>query len=436
MFFPIVRLGDIAIVKGGKRLPKGEELTTENTGHPYIRARDIGNGKVTFNDPVFVPDNILPTIKNYTVKQDDICITIVGANVGDVGQVPSFLNGANLTENAVKLIAIKEKCDQQYLKYALLTEHPQAEMKTVAGGAAQPKLGIYKIIELEIPLPPLEIQHRIAAILSAYDDLIENNAQRIKALEQAAHDLYREWFVEFRFPGHDSVEMVDSGTEYGEIPQGWEVVPLGDVVAFNIGGGWGQEQPKEKYQLPAYVIRGTDIPDARYIQVSKCPLRFHTESNLKSRRLKSGDIVFEVSGGSKGQPVGRALLITQQIINHFDEDLICASFCKLIRPASDRLTPELLYLYLQEIYNNGVIEKYQVQSTGIINFKFAVFLEDALIVAPNKTAQSKFQDFVKPIFNEIQTLGLKNNALREARDLLLPRLVSGQLDVSNVEIPH
>lgn len=103
MSYPQIKLGKIADIKGGKRLPKGEELTENETEYPYIRAQDIRDGRITFDEPRYITSEIRKRIKNYTVKSKDVCITIVGANVGDVGIVPPFLDGANLTENAVKL---------------------------------------------------------------------------------------------------------------------------------------------------------------------------------------------------------------------------------------------------------------------------------------------------------------------------------------------
>jgi hypothetical protein len=108
------------------------------------------------------------------------------------------------------LTNLRNNFDAQYLKYCLLSHEAQEAMKKFGSGAAQDKLGIYKIKEIQIPNPPAEIQRKIAAILSAYDDLIENNTRRIEILEEMARSLYREWFVNFRFPGHEQVKMVDS----------------------------------------------------------------------------------------------------------------------------------------------------------------------------------------------------------------------------------
>ena len=154
MKYAEIKLGEVADIKGGKRLPKGESLVDSDTGFPYIRAQDIKNGLITFKEPKFITSELRKKLKNYTVNKDDVCITIVGAYVGDVGIVPKYLSGANLTENAVKLINLKNHFDAQYLKYCLLSREAQEAMKKFGSGAAQDKLGIYKIKEIKIPNPP------------------------------------------------------------------------------------------------------------------------------------------------------------------------------------------------------------------------------------------------------------------------------------------
>jgi type I restriction enzyme S subunit len=299
------------------------------------------------------------------------------------------------------------------------------------GGAAQPNANAQVLTSFEIPLPPLPIQRRIAGILSAYDELIENSQRRIKILESMARALYREWFVHFRFPGHESVPRVPS--PLGEIPQGWEVKKLVSLMSGHIGGGWGKEVPDEDHTEPAWVIRGTDIPDARSSQVANVPHRFHTPSNLRSRRLAIGDILFEVSGGSKGQPVGRTLLITPQLMSAFDGEVICASFCKRIRPDADSYGTELLYLSFLEGYESGEIEHFQVQSTGISNFKWTEYIAQTVRAVPPSPLRSSFREKVVPLFAEVATLGLQIQNLRRTRDLLLPRLLSGQIDVEALD---
>jgi type I restriction enzyme S subunit len=203
-------------------------------------------------------------------------------------------------------------------------------------------------------------------------------------------------------------------------------------MADHIGGGWGKDTPDEDHTQPAWVIRGTDIPSARSAQVTGVPYRFHTASNLRARKLIAGDIIFEASGGSKGQPVGRTLFITTELLSALDGDVICASFCKRVRPNAAACGSEMLYLSFLEGYESGEIEQYQVQSTGISNFKWSEYIANIDRVIPPAPLQSHFRELVAPLFAQIATVGLRIQNLRRTRDLLLPRLLSGQTSIIGV----
>jgi type I restriction enzyme S subunit len=111
------KISELCEIKGGKRLPKNHDLVESETNHPYIRARDIGEGIIDFAKPVYLQENTFNLISRYIVKRDDIVLTIVGANIGDVGLIPNELDGANLTENAVKLTEFSDSCFYKYLLY-------------------------------------------------------------------------------------------------------------------------------------------------------------------------------------------------------------------------------------------------------------------------------------------------------------------------------
>ncbi|MBX7154271.1 MAG: restriction endonuclease subunit S [Bacteriodetes bacterium] len=404
-------INDLCEIKGGKRLPKNHELIEVETNHPYIRARDIGNGIIDFSKPVYLQENTFNFISRYTVKADDIVMTIVGANIGDVGIIPKHLDGANLTENAVKLTSFNENCHFKYLLYYFLLPGKKKQLEQVAAGSAQGKLGLYKIKDIEVPIPPLPTQRRIASILSAYDDLIENNIKRIKLLEEKAQLHYKELMQEMSYSKTKREEYIK------------------DCLAFYIGGGWGEEDYKEGFTQPAFVIRGTDIPDAKKGEVKGVPFRYHKESNLASRSMQAGDIVFEVSGGSKGQPVGRSILITEKMLQQFGKPVMCASFCKMLRP-NENVTPEFFYLYLLASHENGVIAQYEKHSaSNIVNYGFEEFIGEQKITIPKESELRAFTEKVKPIFTLISTLGEQNTKLREARDILLPRLMNGEIEV-------
>ena len=356
-------------------------------------------------------------------KPGTLCITIA-ANIAE-----SAIMGIEgcFPDSVVGFVANPEKADVRFIKYYM--EILKLRMQNISHGATQDNLSVDKLLSFDFLVPPLPIQQRIAGILSAYDELIENSQRRIKMLESMARALYREWFVYFRYPGHENHPRVTSSL--GEIPQGWEVKKLESLMTAHIGGGWGKEVEDEDHTEPAWVIRGTDIPDARSSQVAGVPHRFHTRSNLRSRRLAPGDILFEVSGGSKGQPVGRSLYITPQLMSAFNGDVICASFCKRICPDADSYGAELLYLSFVEGYESGEIEKFQVQSTGISNFKWTEYIAQTDRVIPPEPLRLSFRAQVVPIYSAIATLGQQIQILRSSRDLLLPRLLSGQIEITD-----
>ncbi|MFH1956115.1 MAG: restriction endonuclease subunit S [Patescibacteria group bacterium] len=304
--------------------------------------------------------------------------------------------------DGTQLLVPKKEMDRRFFYYAL----NNASLKNYG---YQRHFKYLKDTKISFPADK-KTQREISYVLGSYDDLIENNTKRIKILEEMAQAIYMEMFT-------------------SQASKKWEIVALRDVIESYTGGGWGKEEPDENYSGPAYVIRGTDIPRATNGDISICPLRYHTLSNLRARVLQDGDLVFEVSGGSKGQPVGRSLLITNKLLGQFKQNVICASFCKLIRPNQNKISPLQLYEQVLSWYTNGVIEKYQVQSTGISNFKFESFIDEEKITLPQEKVREKFDHLVSPLFDEIYSLGSQNQNLCQARDLLLPKLVTGEIQI-------
>jgi type I restriction enzyme S subunit len=374
--------------------------------------------------PVYGSNGIIGGCDEFRYE-NGVIIGRVGAYCGAVLYCPEKFWAS---DNTLVAFPANDGFDTKFLFYLL----HDTKLSNYAGGAAQPLVTQTVLKQVKVSVPPLPVQRRIAGILSAYDELMENSQRRIRLLEAMARALYREWFVHFRFPGHEKHPRVAS--PLGDIPQGWEVKPLESLLIDHIGGGWGKDVADEDHTEPAWVIRGTDIPDARSSRVADVPHRFHTVSNLRTRRLQAGDILFEVSGGSKGQPVGRALLVTPQLLSALgDESVICASFCKRVRPDAAGYGSELLYLSFVEGYESGEIEQFQVQSTGISNFKWTEYIAKTERAVPPAPLRVSFRDRVAPLFSQIATLGLQIQNLRRTRDLLLPRLLSGQVHLPAVE---
>lgn len=191
-------IGDIAQVKGGKRIPKGMSLCFENTGHPYIKAGNLKNGTVIDESMMYVSDEVLKYIKNYTVSAGDVYITNVGACIGDCGIIPEKYDGANLTENAVKLTDIN--CNNKFLHLFLASEQTQSSIKESIASATLGKLSIANIKKIIVFLPTLPEQHEIVRLI---DDLLarERAAQQVAEQALASIDLMKKSILARAFRG-------------------------------------------------------------------------------------------------------------------------------------------------------------------------------------------------------------------------------------------
>lgn len=323
-------------------------------------------------------------------------------------------------------------CDEKQVVPLYLYYYMKANLdyiKLFGTGATFPEISGKTMGKIKVEIfKSLDVQHRIASILSTYDSLIENNTKRIRLLEKMVENLYKEWFVRFRFPGHENVEMENS--KYGKLPKTFEIVKMNEVFDYYIGGGWGEEERSEGFPEEASVIRGADFPNIWHYDVSSCPKRYHKAKNYKARQLEDGDIIMEISGGTSEQPVGRTVLVTEDLLERFpNKRLICASFCKLIRLKKDVVSPYYFYYWMKFLYDTRIIDRFQLQSTGIINFKFEPFLRRGDVVLPPKEVMLAFERQVSLCHKEMNQLAKQNSLLARQRDLLLPRLMSGKLEV-------
>lgn len=169
----------------------------------------------------------------------------------------------------------------------------------------------------------------------------------------------------------------------------WKRTTLRPLLADYIGGGWGSEARDDVFSEPGAVIRGTDIPNAVLGVVGEIPRRFHKRSNMRARELAAGNIVFEVSGGSKDQPLGRALFCSTSLLRKINAPVMPASFCKRLVVNQSECEPRFLYYFLLQIYKDRRVAQWQVQSTGISNFQFEAFLDECELLLPPLEEQSR-----------------------------------------------
>lgn len=175
-----------------------------------------------------------------------------------------------------------------------------------------------------------------------------------------------------------------------------------ELLAHFIGGGWGSEEPREGYE-PVQIIRGADFPAVSVGSMTGSPHRYEASKKVPKRVLQPGDIVLEVSGGTKGRPTGRTVFASNRLLERAATPVIPASFCRLLRPDAERVVPAYLYYWLQNLYAQGGTWKYQVQSTGIANFQMKMFLDSEKVRSPPLDEQHRIASVLGAFDDLIET---------------------------------
>ncbi len=417
------RISEIGTVVGGGT-PSTKNPDYWGGGIPWISPKDLTDYKSVYisKGENFLTEKGLKSGTRLLPKN-----TLLFSSRAPIGYVALAANPICTNQGFKSIVCDEKQVVPLYLYYYMKANLDY--IKLFGTGATFPEISGKTMGKIKVEIfKSLDVQHRIASILSTYDSLIENNTKRISLLEKMAENLYKEWFVRFRFPGHENVEMENS--KYGKLPKTFEIVKMNEVFDYYIGGGWGEEERSEGFPEEASVIRGADFPNIWHYDVSSCPKRYHKAKNYKARQLEDGDIIMEISGGTSEQPVGRTVLVTEDLLERFpNKRLICASFCKLIRLKKDVVSPYYFYYWMKFLYDTRIIDRFQLQSTGIINFKFEPFLRRGDVVLPPKEVMLAFEKQVSLCHKEMNQLAKQNSLLARQRDLLLPRLMSGKLEV-------
>lgn len=394
----------------------------EGAGYPLIRTPNIGKGRLNLDGVHRVSKEVYDKRNARAVPQDD---DLILAREAPAGNVAIIENGEKvcLGQRTVLIRPDKKKVDPDFLAYYILAPQQQYELLGTANGATVAHVNIPVIKALPVELPSLDVQIKVANILKAYDDLIENNILQIKLLDEAEQRLYKEWFVELNFKGHETCNIIAG------IPEGWEYLPLQDVIGYEIGGGWGEETIKGKNEYEAYVIRGTDFDGLENGEIQGIPLRYHTESNLSARILHPGDIVFEVSGGSRDEGVARTVLITKELLDRLKKPVMCASFCKLVRPEKQE-SSQYLFDHLRYLRASKITEEFDKRSaSSIVNYRWKDFLSQRYILMPSDDVLQEYNTLATKISEKKAVLSLQMETLKNARDSLLPMLMSGEIEL-------
>lgn len=363
----------------------------KDNGIPIVRASNFTDRSIEKDKMVYMDYD--EDYDRFILERKDVLCQTVGSwlnnpnsLVGKIVRVPDYLDGSYLNQNIVK-ITPDENLDNNYLFYRLkVDDYKHYCVDNAQGAANQASITLKTIRRFKFSLPDLQTQEKIADILSTYDDLIENNNRRIEILEKTVEEIYKEWFVRMRFPGHENTKFIKG------IPEGWAVKRVGDLAKFKRGKN--------------LVIRDAIPGEVPVIAGGMEPSCYHNESNTNAPV-----ITVSASGANAGY--------TQ--LNHVD---VWASDCSYI-DINDTYLIYYIYLLLKvshkEILNLQLgSAQPHVYARDLNNFKF---------LKPDMKLIKKINNHAKDIFGEIKYLSSTNQNLIKQRDLLLPRLMNGTIEV-------
>ncbi len=400
------RIDQLGKVVTGKT-PSSERLEEFGDKYPFITPSDIP----ATQKHVLVERHLSERGSHAHIRiqlpKKSVCVVCIGATIGKVcmADKASFSN-----QQINSIIPIKGKYDADFVYYISTTL--RNALVSFAGGAATPIVNKSTFSSIKLLVPEYVEQQKIAAILSAYDELIENNQRRIALLETMAEEIYREWFVRLRFPGHEKVKVVKGA------PEGWSVIEISDLVDFLSGFSFKSDSYTELGRYGIVTIKNVQ----EGVFINKCTDFFEeAPSRMKPHcHLQDGDILMSLTGnvGRVCQVFGEKLLLNQRVA---------------------KLKPKLQHSsqFVYFTFNNKsmiqLVENLSLGSTAQMNLS-PILLGKQEMIVPSQELIKKFEDATLPMFTKKLSLLKQNLLLSHIRDMLLPRLISGKLSVENLDI--
>lgn len=420
-----IKLGNVVTVLGGKRIPVGKKLTLEDTGYKYIRVSDMKNGTILQDNLMYVPKDIYPLISKYIIKKEDIYITVAGT-IGAIGTIPEEIDGANLTENADRLVFTI--IDKEWLVRCLQSNMVQSQITNSTTKVGQPKLAIKRIQEIHVPLPPIAEQKRIVAKIEELLPYVDRYAIAYEKLEQLNAkfpDDMRKSILQYAIQGKLVEQRIEEGT--GEelyqkiqeekqrlikdgkikkekplaeitddeitfdIPVSWKWVRLGSVGYTNIGLTYS---PKEQTKDGVIVLRSSNIQNGKMDYYDVVRVNIDIPSN---KRCYIGDILICARNGSK-RLVGKAAIVDRDGMSFGAFMAIFRSICN----------PYIIHVINSVYFRNTLLEE---TGTTTINQITQDMLRNALIPLPPLTEQKRIVEKIEellPICDRLKNKGWSN----------------------------
>ena len=416
MSYPYVMLGDYIDILSGFAF-KSKDFS--DNGIPVIKIKNIVPPYVTLEDLSYVPNEIAKLNHKFLLTYNDVLIALTGSHINQMASVVGRIarvkyNTPSLLNQRVGKITVKDEnlCDINYVYYFLSQEQIKIALASKAGGAAnQANISPSDIKKLIIPFPPIETQRRIADILSAYDDLIENNRKQIKLLEEAAQRLYKEWFVDLRFPGHEHTKIVDG------VPEGWEKRKLLDSFGYVRGKSYSSKDIAEKG--PVLMVNLKNIRS--FGGYNRNAEKYYVGEFKEFQLLSAGDIVMGVTDMTQE----RRLVGHVAIIPRLHKPTIFSMDLIKLEPKS--IPKYFLYSALQY---GGISRQIAPLANGVNVLHLKPDAMSSLeMLIPDNSLMEQYQQIFGDLYENIETLSEQCDLATQARDRLLPKLTSGEVGV-------
>ncbi len=349
--------------------------------------------------------------ERYVLKQNDLIVAMTEQGEGLLGSSALVPEGGRYLHNQrIGLVRPHaDAADRIFLYYLFNADYVRQQIRNSSAGAKIRHTSPERIYRTKVCVPDKDTQSKIAAILSAYDELIETNRRRIAVLEKLAEELYREWFVRLRFPGHEKVKLVKG------IPSGWRVAALSDLAEVNPSSLSRRDHPE--------TIRYLDISSVSTNRIDEVTTyAFKDAPGRARRRVQHGDIIW-----SSVRPANRAYCL----IYEPEDNLIASTGFAVIRPTADMPYTYLFYA----VTSNPFVDQMTTVAKGAA-YPATSFddFEKAKLLVPSDDLLTAFHGISEPLFRQKHLLQQQTEALRQTRDLLLPRLISGKLSVEQLDI--
>ncbi|KGQ70875.1 hypothetical protein OA57_04000 [Chelonobacter oris] len=377
-------LSALTLKIGSGSTPRGGDSVYISEGTTLIRSQNVYNNEFSTDGLVYIDEKTAEKMKGVSVEKEDVLVNITGDSVARCCLVHDAVLPARVNQHVAILRTNPKKLLPHFLAFYMVSPFMQAKMLSWAGTGGTRKALTKGMLEgFEIPLPPVDVQDKIVQKIRTYNDLIENNRRRIQLLEESARLLYQEWFVHLRFPGHKQVKITDG------VPEGWSKEPLENLLVLQ---------------------RGFDLPVSKRIEGS-VPIYASTGINgfHNVAKVKGPGVVTGRSGS-----LGTVMYVAKDYW-----PLNTTLWVKEFKKASPIFATYLLRAMKLEGYNGGA-------AVPTLN-RNDVHKVDVL--CPESKLMNEFEVQVENIFKQIDKLKEYNEKLAQARDLLLPKLMSGKLTV-------